>query len=223
MAKPHLKLVSPATVNRTVTPTRPPNTDLRTREYLTAAEVERLIEVVKGNRYGHRDAAMILVAYRYACGSPSLWTCGGSRWSSKQPPCTSAGSSRALQARIRSSVTSCAPCGDYSVSRSRIRLSCSPRSGARHSPPLASPGWWSVRAPRPSSASRHTRTCPGTPAAMPWPTGGTTRGRCKPTSGTRTSNTRCAIPNCRRRASKISGEGDALSKTRAEGTASFVS
>jgi site-specific recombinase XerD len=65
MAKPHLKLVKPATVKRTVTPTRRRNGDLRTREYLTEAEVERLSEAAKGNRWGHRDAAMILVAYRH--------------------------------------------------------------------------------------------------------------------------------------------------------------
>jgi hypothetical protein len=34
---------APGTVNRTVTPKRPPNADLRTREYLTEAEVERLL------------------------------------------------------------------------------------------------------------------------------------------------------------------------------------
>jgi integrase len=39
--------------------------DLRTREYLTEAEVERLMEAAKDNRYGQRDAAMILVAYRH--------------------------------------------------------------------------------------------------------------------------------------------------------------
>ena len=65
MAKSHLKLVTPATVNRTVTPKRVPNADLRTREYLTEAEVERLMEAAKGNRWGHRDATMILVAYRH--------------------------------------------------------------------------------------------------------------------------------------------------------------
>jgi type 1 fimbriae regulatory protein FimB/type 1 fimbriae regulatory protein FimE len=65
MVKRHLKLVSPRTVNRTVTPTRPPNKDLRTREYLTEAEVERLVNATKGNRYGHRDATMILITYRH--------------------------------------------------------------------------------------------------------------------------------------------------------------
>jgi integrase len=64
--KSHLKLVAPNTENRTVaTPLRRPNAELRTREYLTDAEVAKLIEAAKGNRYGHRDAAMILVAYRH--------------------------------------------------------------------------------------------------------------------------------------------------------------
>jgi integrase len=66
MAKSHLKLVSPATVNRTVTmPVRKPNAELRTREYLTDAEVESLTEAANGNRYGQRDATMILMAYRH--------------------------------------------------------------------------------------------------------------------------------------------------------------
>jgi len=65
MAKSHLKLVKPATEKRTVTPRRRPNAKLRTREYLTEAEVERLIEASKSNRYGHRDATMILMAYRH--------------------------------------------------------------------------------------------------------------------------------------------------------------
>lgn len=60
-----LKLVTPATEKRTVTPRRRPNAELRTREHLTPAEVERLIEAAKGNRWGHRDASMILVAYRH--------------------------------------------------------------------------------------------------------------------------------------------------------------
>jgi type 1 fimbriae regulatory protein FimB/type 1 fimbriae regulatory protein FimE len=65
MAKRHLRLVTPATVNRTVTPRRPPNSELRTREYLTEAEVERLMNAARRNRWGHRDATMVLVAYRH--------------------------------------------------------------------------------------------------------------------------------------------------------------
>ena len=65
MTKRHLKLVTPSAVKRTVTPERRPNADLRTREYLTEAEVERLMKAATGNRHGHRDATMILVAYRH--------------------------------------------------------------------------------------------------------------------------------------------------------------
>ena len=66
MGKSHLKLAAPTTENRTVTtPRRRPNAELRTREYLTGAEVEKLIDAAKGNRYGHRDATMVLVAYRH--------------------------------------------------------------------------------------------------------------------------------------------------------------
>src|SRR5215831_12701483 len=68
MAISRLKLVPPATENRTVTastPLRRPNSELRTREHLTPAEVDTLIEAAKKNRYGHRDATMILMAYRH--------------------------------------------------------------------------------------------------------------------------------------------------------------
>jgi site-specific recombinase XerD len=37
----------------------------RTREYLLPAEVDALITAAKSNRHGHRDAAMILTAYRH--------------------------------------------------------------------------------------------------------------------------------------------------------------
>jgi integrase len=48
------------------------NADLRTREYLTPDEVEVLIEGVKGNRYGHRDATMILITYRHGLRAAEL-------------------------------------------------------------------------------------------------------------------------------------------------------
>ena len=72
MAKSHLKLVAPTIVKRTVMPTRLPNAELRTREYLTEAEVERLIKAAQDNRYGQRDAAMILVAYRHGLRASEL-------------------------------------------------------------------------------------------------------------------------------------------------------
>jgi site-specific recombinase XerD len=72
MAKRHLRLVTPTTVNRTVRPKRLPNADLRTREYLTEREVERLMKAAKDNRWGHRDATMLLVAYRHGLRASEL-------------------------------------------------------------------------------------------------------------------------------------------------------
>jgi type 1 fimbriae regulatory protein FimB/type 1 fimbriae regulatory protein FimE len=64
-AKAMLRLVKPVIEKRAVPPRRQPNRELRTREHLTEHEVEKLIEAAKDNRYGHRDATMILVAYRH--------------------------------------------------------------------------------------------------------------------------------------------------------------
>jgi len=72
MAKSQLKLVTPTTEKRTVTPRRRPNADLRSREYLTEAEVERLLKATKSNRWGHRDGTMILVAYRHGLRASEL-------------------------------------------------------------------------------------------------------------------------------------------------------
>src|ERR1700720_3646959 len=65
MTKPRQRLVAPTTENRTVTPRRPKNGAVRTREHLTIDEVERLIEAANSNRYGHRDALMVLLAFRH--------------------------------------------------------------------------------------------------------------------------------------------------------------
>jgi integrase len=59
--------------DRTVaTPRRRKNAELRTREYLTDAEVGRLQKAATSNRYGHRDATMILVAYRHGLRASEL-------------------------------------------------------------------------------------------------------------------------------------------------------
>ena len=47
MSKSNVIVLTPSTVKRTITPRRPPNAELRTREHLTDTEVEALIEVVK--------------------------------------------------------------------------------------------------------------------------------------------------------------------------------
>jgi site-specific recombinase XerD len=53
-------------VGKTLPPKRIKNAALRSREYLTEGEVERLIRTARQRgRYGVRDAAMILMAYRH--------------------------------------------------------------------------------------------------------------------------------------------------------------
>ena len=78
MTKPHLKLVSPNIVNGTVPPKRPTNTELRTKEYLTEAEVERLIKAAKHGRYAERDATLILIAFRHGLRASEI---AGLEWS----------------------------------------------------------------------------------------------------------------------------------------------
>jgi integrase len=65
MAKSHLELVMPTQLIGIVTPTLRLDAELRTRDYLTTGEVEVLVETAKANRHGHRDATMILVAFRH--------------------------------------------------------------------------------------------------------------------------------------------------------------
>ena len=77
-ATAHLTLVAPDNEKFTVQsaparlPRRKPNAEYRSREHLTEREVERLIEAVKGNRWGHRDATMVLIAFRHGLRASEL-------------------------------------------------------------------------------------------------------------------------------------------------------
>jgi integrase len=57
---------TPNTINGTVPPRRPVNADRRPSKYLTPKEIELLRKAAREcGRYGHRDATMILIAYRH--------------------------------------------------------------------------------------------------------------------------------------------------------------
>jgi type 1 fimbriae regulatory protein FimB/type 1 fimbriae regulatory protein FimE len=60
-----LRLVTPRNENRRVAAARLPNAELRPREYLTVAEVEAMIKAAKASRHGHRDATLVLIAFRH--------------------------------------------------------------------------------------------------------------------------------------------------------------
>jgi len=74
----HLTLVAPDNEKFTVQsaparlPRRKPNAEYRSREHLTEREVGQLIEAMKGNRWGHRDATMVLIAFRHGLRASEL-------------------------------------------------------------------------------------------------------------------------------------------------------
>jgi integrase len=135
---------------RRQTPGRKPNGELRTREYLTDDEVERLIEAAKGNRWGHRDSTMVLLAYRHGLRASELCDL---RWDQ-------VGLARAvLHVRRRKNGTpSTHPlggvelrCASSSAIKNHRRRSCSCRSAVRRSPRTALPRCSRVPPPRPGS------------------------------------------------------------------------
>jgi type 1 fimbriae regulatory protein FimB/type 1 fimbriae regulatory protein FimE len=74
-ANTNLGLVAPTAEKQTVAASiarRRPNAALRSREDLTLDEVERLIAAAKQCRWGHRDATMLLVAYRHGLRASEL-------------------------------------------------------------------------------------------------------------------------------------------------------
>jgi type 1 fimbriae regulatory protein FimB/type 1 fimbriae regulatory protein FimE len=68
MKNPTLRLVRPSTDFGAVEkkpPRKRRNSEVRSREHLTEAEVERLIKAAAGNRQSHRDQTMVLVTFRH--------------------------------------------------------------------------------------------------------------------------------------------------------------
>jgi type 1 fimbriae regulatory protein FimB/type 1 fimbriae regulatory protein FimE len=67
MIKPMLKLVPqiPPTTEYRQVPLRRPNKELRSREYLTPSEIDAMLDAARRMRHGHRDATMLLIAYRH--------------------------------------------------------------------------------------------------------------------------------------------------------------
>jgi integrase len=68
MENTQLELAPSTTVNVTVMPRH----CRRSREYLTEAEIEKLIKAAGENRQGHRDATAILIAYRHGLRASEL-------------------------------------------------------------------------------------------------------------------------------------------------------
>jgi integrase len=108
------------------------NSSVRTREYLTAAEVETLMAAArKFSRYGHRDATMILIGYRHGLRASELtdlqWhqvELATGRLHVRRPRA-------ARRASIRSRAMKYAPCDAYSANRGPPRMCFRPSAAAR--------------------------------------------------------------------------------------------
>src|SRR5262245_47515270 len=70
----HAALDAPTALNVTVPMTRRRKVrrSNRPREYLTEREIEKLMAAASGNRWGHRDATAILIAYRHGLRASEL-------------------------------------------------------------------------------------------------------------------------------------------------------
>src|SRR5262245_23110463 len=114
---------APSIVNASVT---------RTRNYLTAAEVETLMAAArKLTRYGHRDATMTLIAYRHGLRASELCDLQWHQVELNAGGCMSAAASGARRAYTLCRATRYAHCGASSASRARARTSSPPSAGGR--------------------------------------------------------------------------------------------
>ena len=153
------------------------------RRYLTEREIERLMDRArKHGRYGHRDATMILVAYRHGLRASEVCDL---QWQQIE-----LSEGRLHVHRVKSGIPSVHPIrGDEMRALRKLRrdypkdayVFVSERGGAK----------------LPRCLSRSTHTCCAIPVGSSSPTMGTTRGLCRTTSGTRTSTTRSDTPKWR--------------------------
>jgi len=216
MPKAHLKLVTPAIVNRTVMPRRPPNAELRTREHLREAEVERLMDAARKNRWGHRDATMVLMAYRHGFRPAELVDL---RWDQIDF------ASGALHVRrVKRGTPSTHPIlGDELRALRRLQREQKPKSPfvftSERGAPFSTAGFARMIERAGTEARLGFKAPPHMlrmPAATRSPIRATTPEPYSLISGIGISNTRCATPNCRRRGFGISGESEPCRETRRE-------
>ena len=175
------------------------------RKYLTPREVERLMNAArKSGRYGHRDATMILIAFRHGLRASELT---GLRWSDVE-----LATGRLHVRRVKNGSPSVHPLqGDELRALRRLQREQQPSSHVfttERGGPMTPKGFNTAmhrigeRAGMPFPV--HPHSC-GTRQATPWPMPVTTPARCRLTLVIKTSSTRCATPSCRRPGSRISG------------------
>ena len=200
-----LHLVTSNNENRQVVPTRSRNADLRSREYLTVAEVEKLMKAARDGRYGHRDATLILIAFRHGLRAVEICDL---EWSQVE---FSRNASLHVR-RVKNGTPSVHPLrGDELRAlrelrrNSRIAHSYLPLNVVARSLPTPSIDKSRLSVNALVCPSRFMPTCCVMPVAMPWPMRGMIRGAFSPGLGIGASSIRCATLSYRRHRSRISG------------------
>src|SRR6516165_6646988 len=175
------------------------------RRYLTEREVERLMDCArKYGRYGHRDATMILVAYRHGLRASEVCDL---QWQQIE-----LSEGRLHVHRVKNGISSVHPIrGDEMRALRKLRRHYSTDAHvfvSERGGPLGSTASSSASGRPPRCHSRSTRTCCAMPVGSSWPTTATTRGPCSITSGTRTSSTPSGTPKWRPTGSRTFGGTD---------------
>src|SRR4051794_22010126 len=113
----------------TVTPRRPTNAAVRPREYLIAEEIRHLLKTARtraGAKFPHRDATMILMAYRHSLRVSELVAMRWDMLDLRQgAPSTSCAARTAGRVSTSSVATRYAPCARCSASSRSDRRTCS--------------------------------------------------------------------------------------------------
>ena len=141
------------------------------RRYLTQREIERMDCARKHGRYGHRDATMILVAYRHGLRASEVCDLQWQQIELSRAACTFTGSRTGSPAYIQSAVTRCERCASYAAITRETPM-CSFPSAVGRSAPLGSTASSSASGRPPRCHSRSTRTCSAMPvvqARQRWP------------------------------------------------------
>src|SRR5262249_15119419 len=135
------------------------------RRYLTQREIERLMDCArKYGRYGHRDATMILVAYRHGLRASEVCDL---QWQQIE-----LSEGRLHVHRVKNGIRSVHPIrGDEMRALRKLRRE-------PHRLPSPHPA---CRGRPPRCHSRSTHTCFAMPAGLSWPTMATTPGPCSTT------------------------------------------
>jgi len=181
---------------------KPKNQDARPREYLTEDEVDRLMKAAKSiGRHGHRDATLILLAYRHGLRVSELVSLKWAQIDLKQ--------GQFAVVRAKNGTNSTHPLRGPEI-RALRRLKrayegppyvfVTERKG-----PLTASG---VPGRRRDSSSPSIPTCCATAAGSSWRMTGRTPGRSSTTWGTGRSSVRCGTPSSPRGGSRGSGRTD---------------